>query len=158
MEAEATSWKREPFKKGVPIPLSLEIHKGQIERISKGLIPQEMEDKWFIYFEEPYLFLHRSWTGQPVFKLKFTESSTGYSVSEALLSADIASGNNGEVEYQSKLAFFLVSNLLLGKKLPFPIPSNYEAPLTGAYQHHISGSGYQEAPPQPKKKWWQIWL
>ncbi len=158
MKAEATSWKREPFKEGVPIPLSLEIHKGQIERISKGLIPQEMEDKWFIYFDEPYLFLHRSWTGQPVFKLKFTESPTGYSVSEALLSADIIKGDKGEIEYQGKLVFFLVNNFLLGEKVPFPMPTNSKEPLPGAYQHHISGSGYKEAPSQPKKKWWQIWL
>ena len=108
MKANATSWKREPFKEGVPFPLNLEIHKGQIERISKGLIPEEMEDKWFIYFEEPYLYLHRSWTGQPVFKLKFSESPNGYTVSEALLSADIANGDKLEIEYQGKLAFFLV--------------------------------------------------
>ena len=157
MNAKATSWKRESFKEGVPIPLSLEIYKGQIERISKGLIPQAMEDKWFIYFEEPYLFLHRSWTGQPVFKLKFVESPIGYSVSEALLSADIAKENKGEIEYQGKLALFLVSNFLLGEKLPFPMPPNIKEPLPGVYQHHVSGSGYQETPSQPMKKWWKIW-
>ena len=54
MKAVATSWKREPFEEGVAIPFELEIHKGQIERIENGLIPEEMEDKWFIYYEKHF--------------------------------------------------------------------------------------------------------
>jgi len=77
MNAEVTSWKRKPFTEGVSIPFHLEIQKGQIDHINKGLIPQEMEDKWFIYYEEPYLFLHRGWTGQPVYRVNFVESDTG---------------------------------------------------------------------------------
>ena len=40
-------------------------------RLSAGLIPREMEDKWFIYYEEPDLYLHRSWTGYCVYQVRF---------------------------------------------------------------------------------------
>jgi len=155
MNAEVTSWKRKPFTEGVSIPFHLEIQKGQIDHINKGLIPQEMEDKWFIYYEEPYLFLRRSWTGQPVYRLKFVESDTGYYVSEALFSSDLAEKEKDDLEYQGKLAYFLVCNFLLGQKVPVPKPSGIEEPFPGVFQHHISGTGYPEETTKSKKKWWQ---
>lgn len=131
MIAESSSWKIEPFNDGISIPLKLEIDKGQINRISKGFIPAVMEDKWFIYFEESSLYLHRSWTGQPVFKLEFQENTNGYYVNNALLSSDLAKEN--ELEYQGQLALFLVSNILLGKSIPFPKLADIEEPIFGAY-------------------------
>lgn len=158
MKADATSWKRELFIEGVSIPFDLEIHKGQIERISKGLIPQEMEDKWFIYYEGPYLYLHRSWTGQPVYRIKFEKSETGYYVKEAFFSSDLVKSEKDDLEYQGKLAYFLVCNFLLGQNIPFPKPSGVNEPLPGVYQHHVSGTGYPEETTKPKKKWWQKWF
>lgn len=158
MNAVASSWKREPFENGVAIPFELEIHKRQIGRIEKGLIPEEMEDKWFIYYEKPFLYLHRSWTGQPVYKLEFQESETGYFVKEAQYSYSLLKNQKGELVYQGKLAYFLVCNLLLGKSIPFPKPAGIEEPLPGVYQHHVSGTGYKEEVTESKKKWWQKWF
>ena len=36
----------------------------EFERIKRGCIPEQMENKWFIYFEEPWLFFHRSLDGR----------------------------------------------------------------------------------------------
>ena len=30
--------------------------------LSRGLIPEVMEDKWFIFMEADRLYFHRSWT------------------------------------------------------------------------------------------------
>jgi hypothetical protein len=32
-------------------------------RSKAGFVPREMEDKWFVFSEEPWLFVHRSCTG-----------------------------------------------------------------------------------------------
>jgi hypothetical protein len=45
-----------------------------------------MEDKWFIYYDEPHLFLHRSWSGQPVYRLAITQGDKGFEVAESLWS------------------------------------------------------------------------
>jgi hypothetical protein len=66
MPARSTSWNRGPFKECVPIPDHGAFDAEQFARLKEGLIPQTMEDKWFVYYEEPQLFFHRSWTGQPV--------------------------------------------------------------------------------------------
>ena len=64
MPASKTSWKREPFKQCVPIQYHAAFDADQLVHLKAGLIPQAMEDKWFIYFEE--LFFHRSWTGHTI--------------------------------------------------------------------------------------------
>lgn len=156
-KAEATSWKREPFIDGVSIPFDLEIHKRQIEQISKGLIPQDMEDKWFIYYEKPYLYIHRSWTGQPVYRVEFEESGAGYYVKEALFSSHLINSENEDLEGQGKLAYFLVCNFLLGQSVPYPRHSGVDEPLPDVCRHKVSDNAHQDETTKPKKKWWNKW-
>jgi hypothetical protein len=82
----------------------------------------------------------------------------------------LAASPNSALEYQVKLVDFLIGNLLLGHAKPFPRPSGITEPMPGAFQHHVSGTGYSEvqhgqvispAPKQnvqmPQKPWWRIW-
>ena len=41
----------------------------EIERLKVGLIPKVMEDKWFIYYDNHTLNIHRSWTGFHIYKI-----------------------------------------------------------------------------------------
>jgi hypothetical protein len=107
----STSWKCEPFKEGLPLPYQATFNCEQFARLKTGLIPLEMEDKWFIYYEEPYLFLHRSWTGMPVYRLTFRGISDGAEVTEALWSKEIADRVSSSSDYEVRLLDFLVSNL-----------------------------------------------
>lgn len=43
----------------------------QMAALRKGNIPQEMEDKWFLFMEGDTLFAHRSWTGYCIFCIDF---------------------------------------------------------------------------------------
>jgi hypothetical protein len=117
-----------------------------------------MKDKWFIYCEEPHLFFHRSWTGQPIYRLTLTAlADGGATVTEALWSKELAVASKDGLDYQVRLVDFLVANLLLGQSKRFPLPSTLAEPMPGVFQHHISGTGYPEAPTQRKKPWWRIW-
>lgn len=49
------------------------LSKQDIELIKQGFIPQEMEDKWFIYYEDDKLFIHRSWTGYCIYIVDMSE-------------------------------------------------------------------------------------
>ena len=153
MIATATSWKCEPFKEGVPFRYHATFDADQFARLKTGLVPRQMEDKWFIYYSEPHLFLHRSWTGQPVYRLTLKCIPDGAEVSEALWSKEIASARTElqDFEYQAHLIDFLLSNLLLGESKPFPMPPDVQEPRPGVIQHHISGTGYPQSPAGPKK-------
>ena len=151
MQASPTSWKCEPFKEGIPLPYQAVFDSEQLARLQDGLIPQQMEDKWFIYYKEPHLFLHRSWTGHSVYRVSLRTGPTGAEVTEALLSKDILGQVRLDLDYQVRLLDFLVSSLLLRQTKPFPVPQGQTEPR-GAFRHHISGMGYPESPVDSKKK------
>ncbi|MBV5322791.1 MAG: NUDIX domain-containing protein [Ilumatobacteraceae bacterium] len=52
----------------------------EMARIARGFIPSCMEEKWFIYFEDGKLFLHRSWTGLCIYCVEFLPVATGWAV------------------------------------------------------------------------------
>jgi hypothetical protein len=61
----------------------------EFERLKEGHVPQEEEDKWLAFFEEPWLYLHDSWTGFCVYQVRFEPAEGGGAkVSEALVSRD----------------------------------------------------------------------
>ena len=39
----------------------------EYDRLLRGNIPGEMEDKWFVYVDGDEVFFHRSWTGHLIF-------------------------------------------------------------------------------------------
>ncbi len=40
-----------------------------MQKIKSGLQPSHMDNKWIIYFEDPWLFFHRTLTGNCIFKI-----------------------------------------------------------------------------------------
>ena len=157
MTASSTSWKSEPFQEGIPIPYQAVFTGEEFARLKTGLIPQQMEDKWFIYYEEPHLFFHRSWTGKPVYRLTIKSTPKEAQIVEVLWSKDLEAASNADPNYQAQLVDFLLSNLLLGQQKPFPVPPGLKEPAPGVFQHSFSGSGYREVAGQAKKPWWRIW-
>src|SRR5882757_8930770 len=143
MTATRASWKCQPFENGLPLPYQAVFTSEQFAQLREGLVPDAMEDKWFIFYEEPHLFLHRSWTGRPVYRLALKTGPTGAEVAEALLSNDIPEKARFDPDYQVRLLDFLVSNLLLRQAKPFPVPTG-QTGTKDAFQHHISGTGYAE--------------
>lgn len=157
MTATSASWKREPFTEGVPLSFREKFSSEELSRIEAGLIPKEMEDKWFVYYEAPHLFFHRSWTGQPVYRVALENKQDGAIVTEALWAKVFATADNADPAYQSKLLDFLISNLLLTQSKPFPRPEGVKEPMPGMFQHHAAGTGYREVAVKEKKPWWRLW-
>jgi len=158
MSASSTSWKREPFTTGTPIPYTATWDTKEFAKVSRGLIPQSMDDKWFVYYEAPHLFFHRSWTGKPAFRLTVSSASNGHRVTEALAAIHLTPRSKTDPPYEAKLLDFLVSNLLLGGTVPFPLPPGAnEQTHPGVLQHVVSGTGYSQEPHKSKKVWWRFW-
>ena len=53
----------DPPEMQVALDFSESYTDSDFERIKRAVIPEEGEDKWFIFFGEPWLYFHRSWTG-----------------------------------------------------------------------------------------------
>lgn len=65
-------WKTEPMpKQHETFVLTRKFSDNEMKSLSRGNIPQAMEDKWFFYMEGPTLLAHRSWTGYCIFRIDF---------------------------------------------------------------------------------------
>ncbi|MEH2215628.1 MAG: hypothetical protein V7K72_00570 [Nostoc sp.] len=70
--AKRDDWKTEPMpSESTKIALEKLYSQEEFDRITAGVIPEQMEDKWFIFYEAPWIYLHRSWTGFCIFKVRF---------------------------------------------------------------------------------------
>lgn len=142
--ATSQSWKNNPIGAAERIPYSDRFSGEEIQKIKRGLIPGQMEDKWFIYFEDGYLHLHRSWTGNAIYRVRIEEDGDGGQVIAAECSAEYLSNSNAR--YEAALLRFLIGNLILRRGYPFPMPDNTKEPVSGVFQHVMSGTGYPEKP------------
>ena len=71
-KAQKHDWKTEEMPlETETFSMEIELSESEYEQLQNGIIPQEMEDKWFIYFEEDTLYIHRSWTEFCIYILEF---------------------------------------------------------------------------------------
>lgn len=151
MTATKDSWKNESIGETCEIPYADIFSMDDFEKIRRGLIPREMEDKWFIYCDGFELFLHRSWTGKGVFQIEFKQDSSGILVERACCAKAFA--DKVGVTFAAELVRCLIRNHLLDGKLPFPIPAGLKAGASGLYQHPMSSTAYAERTVNPSRPW-----
>ena len=144
--ATRTSW-----EKCLPLPearvaldFTASYSEDEFSRIRRGLIPRQMEDKWFIFYEEPWLYIHRSWTGASIYGVRFQSGASGVIAVESWASRD-PSYKSTSTEYDLAILTFLIEAMLLGRPMRFPVPGDLppSAP-PGLFQHSVIGRGYPE--------------
>ena len=112
-----TTWQNHPIENPKRIEISLHFTEKQFSKFIKGFIPQQMEDKWFIYFENDWLYFHRSWTGFGIYKAKLKKEpdGNGYSINEFWVERNqkkyINKDDNEDIQ---KLSLLITRGLLKG--------------------------------------------
>jgi hypothetical protein len=144
--ANQDSWEILPLPANrIPLGFVATYDDSEAERIRQGFIPQQMEDKWFVYCKEDWLYFHRSWTGTCIFGVQL--DSQGIRVIDSWITADPQQPVSKDLDYNRKLLGCLIDTLLLGKTCKFPAPSDLPDELAGIYQHHIIGVMPANSPP-----------
>lgn len=91
MNATRKDWKTTPLPAArAGLPLDRAYSAAEFADLKAGLRPRHMGDKWFIFFEEPWLYLHRAWIGHCIFQVRFEAAPAGARVAEALVNRDPA--------------------------------------------------------------------
>lgn len=83
------------------------------ERMMKGHIPSDMDDKWFIFFENGWLYFHRSWTGHCIFAVRLDGSPAGVRIVEAWVNRDADQYNSPGADADKQLVEQLIRSRLL---------------------------------------------
>jgi len=60
--------------------LDRKVSEREYRSLIDGFRPQEMDERWFMYVEEDWIYLHRSWTGFCIFKAKLEIQMDGYTI------------------------------------------------------------------------------
>lgn len=121
--------------------ISLDIEKiytaEEFEKIRAGSLPKESEDKWFIYFKDNVLYIHRNWTGACIFQIEFNiENNT---VTSVVVNRDEEEYISGSDENDKELALYLIDHILLNKNVPFPYPDTIDDDIRDVYFHQMMG-------------------
>lgn len=119
--AGPTDWKTEPLPaKKSTIQLDRTFSPQEMAHIQQGLIPEQMEDKWFIYWQDDNLFFHRSWTGYCIYIVHFTAAGGGSRMVQAEVNRDPDQYREANDEHDVAMISYLIDILLLRQASVFP--------------------------------------
>jgi hypothetical protein len=101
----------------------------EIDRIQQGLIPEEMEDKWFIYWQDDTLYFHRSWTGFCIYVVRFQRDGDFWRMIEADVNRDPDQYQGDDEDRERAMISYLIDLLLLRRVAEYPAddPSSDES-------------------------------
>ena len=87
--ATPDSWKRLPLpEKRAQLAFAACYSDARAESMMHGFVPSQMEEKWFVFHEDGWLYFHRSWTGACIFALRLDGSPAGVRVIDSWVSRD----------------------------------------------------------------------
>jgi ADP-ribosyl-[dinitrogen reductase] hydrolase len=112
--ATKETWNNIPIVNPKRIDIDLFFTDKQFSKLKNGLIPHQMEDKWFIYCENEWLYCHRSWTGNGIYKAKLNKVIDGYTIKEFWAERNQEHYQNEDDNTDINTFSFLMARGLLG--------------------------------------------
>jgi hypothetical protein len=107
--------------------------------IVRGLVPREIEDRWFIFYEAPWLYLHRKFTGFCIYAVKLREEDGGSVVEEAWVNTSPEEYRGQSVEHDASMVGYLVDTLLLGRDVIFPVRAEFDPKKVDLLKQQVVG-------------------
>lgn len=108
-------WKAFPFPvEHEKIILNKILTNEEYNTLILGHRPQDMDDRWFAYYKDSWLYLHRSWTGYCIFKIKLALIDERYMLTEALLSRDPDQFKSTDEESDINIINFVIDLVIKG--------------------------------------------
>ena len=102
--ATKDSWKRLPLpERREPLSFPGFYTDARADLMCLGHVPRDMDDKWFVYAEEGWVYFHRNWTGACIFALKLDGSPVGVRVLDSWVSRDEKQYTSKDAEQDRKL-------------------------------------------------------
>lgn len=89
-------------------------------QIKQGVIPEQMEDKWFIYYTDGNLHFHRSWTGFTVYIVRFNEEGDIATAIDFRANRDPDQYKETDDDKDKEMLSFLFDAVLLCQPAQYP--------------------------------------
>jgi hypothetical protein len=98
----------------IQIPFERSFTAAEFLRLKQGIEPQSMEERWHIFFRDPWLHFVRSWTGFCVYKVRLEDSDKGCKIAEVWVSRDRRQYGGTDAREDAERLSFLIDHLLVG--------------------------------------------
>lgn len=129
--ARPGDWKTRPLpRRRAALAVDRSFSRDEMAAIRQGVVPAQMEDKWFIYWRNDRLHFHRSWTGIGIFVARFASEAEGEGA--RLVGAHV---NRNPEQYSStdderdaRLLEYVIDVVLLRRPVAFPADPNVGGP------------------------------
>lgn len=120
-KVKVSDWKTSPMPElHTALRLDRAFSSEDMSLIRRGLRPDEMEDKWFIYWDRDLLYFHRSWTGVCIYEVRFHVDQHGYRMIEANVNRDPEQYGQTNDAFDARLISYLIDVLLLRHAASYP--------------------------------------
>ena len=156
-------WKIKPMSQPHKLDVELYIDEQEFQKIKLGFVPASMDDKWFDYYLEGWLHIHRSWTGIQIFKCKIEQiDSNDYMIKDVYVERDkeIYKQDNDDTDkynFQSYIKFLTqrkilnpiidgVLGLIVGDALGVPVEFVKRSQLKDSPVVNMTGFGTHNQP------------
>ena len=114
--AKKTDWKTEPMpKEHIVLSFLHQFSVKEYEKLQQGFVPDQMEDKWFIYFEDNKLYCHRSWIGFCIYIVEFEVGEKSSQIVKVIVNRDKNQYSERDDKWDLETVVYLI-NLLLSNK------------------------------------------
>jgi 8-oxo-dGTP pyrophosphatase MutT (NUDIX family) len=93
----------------------------EMTRIHRGFVPESQDDKWFIYYEDGSLFMHRAWGNTCQFRVDFAPVYDGLAISSAWVNRhpkQLRNEHPNDIEDASYLLEMIDCHLIRGTDEP----------------------------------------
>ena len=123
------------------LPLLRRFNAEETTRLRRGLVPRDVEDKWFICCDEDQLLLYRAWTGICIYGATLRPDPNGCTLVSPWVNREPSQYAQSDLDWDSALASWLIERLLLGRELPFPARKGLSPDKAHAFEHTVVGRG-----------------
>lgn len=112
--AKRSDWDTRPLPvQRATLALDRTYTREEMDRICQGYVPEQMEDKWFIYWQDDCLHFHRSWTGICLYVMPIAAVGDQFVVRQAEVNRDPDQYGAVDDQHDAAMVLYLVELLLL---------------------------------------------
>lgn len=119
------------------------------ERMTYGVSPFDMDEKWIMICEGETLRMWRSWPpNECIFEIVLYKVGGGYETRDAWVAAEWLENPNMTKSYTVALLDYLVQRMLLARAAQFPFPAAVKTPMDRMmFRHSMVGSSFANGEP-----------
>lgn len=97
------------------LELKKELADSEFAKVKEGSLPENQDDRWIIYYDLPWLYFHRSWTRNCIYKIHITNEKASCFIDKVLINGD---KNQYKYEESKELDQFLeIFDLFVNSKI-----------------------------------------